>query len=92
VAVSCKAPARVWHDVFEGLLAYDDAEHLKRITAPTLVLWGERDALFPRSDQDLLAAAIPRTRLKIYPETGHCPNWERPELLVADIDAFVRET
>jgi pimeloyl-ACP methyl ester carboxylesterase len=25
-----------------------------------------------------------------YPETGHCPNWERPDELVADIDAFIR--
>ncbi len=92
VAESLKAPARVWRDVFAGLLAYEDAQQLSRITAPTLILWGDRDALFPRNDQELLVAAIPGARLKIYQETGHCPNWERPEQVVADLDAFVQET
>ena len=43
------------------------------MTQPTLLLWGERDALFPRQDQDRLAAAIPRAQLRVYQDTGHCP-------------------
>jgi pimeloyl-ACP methyl ester carboxylesterase len=30
-------------------------------------------------------------RLTIYADTGHCPNWERPEKVAADIDAFIQE-
>jgi pimeloyl-ACP methyl ester carboxylesterase len=93
VAESVKAPARVWREVFEGMLAFDDAGQLGGIAAPTLLLWGERDALFPsRDEQHRLAALIPNARLAIYPETGHCPNWERPEQVAADLDAFVQET
>jgi pimeloyl-ACP methyl ester carboxylesterase len=92
VTESLKAPARVWRDVFEGLLAFDDAEQLPGIAAPTLLLWGERDGLFSRDDQHRLAAAIPNARLEIYPETGHCPNWERPEKVAADVAAFAPET
>jgi non-heme chloroperoxidase len=91
LAESLKLPARLWREVFEGLLAYDDTEQLRRITAPTLLLWGDRDGLFPRTDQELLVAAIPGARLTIYPDTGHCPNWERPEQVVADLDAFLRD-
>jgi pimeloyl-ACP methyl ester carboxylesterase len=29
-------------------------------------------------------------RLAVYDETGHCPNWERPEEAVADITALLR--
>jgi pimeloyl-ACP methyl ester carboxylesterase len=90
VAESRKLPARVWRAVAEGFCAFDDADRLGRIAAPTLLLWGEADAYFPRAEQERLAAAIPGARLVAYPDTGHCPHWERPERVAADLDAFVR--
>jgi non-heme chloroperoxidase len=92
VAESLKLPARLWGTVLDGLLAFNDADELGRIVAPTLLLWGERDGLFSRDDQSRLEAAIPGARLRIYPETGHCPNWERPAEVVQDLHAFMRET
>ncbi|MGH9345811.1 MAG: alpha/beta fold hydrolase [Vicinamibacterales bacterium] len=89
VAESLKPPAWLWREVFDRLLAYDDAGQLARITTPTLLLWGDRDGLFPRDDQDRLVAAIPGARLEVYRETGHCPNWERPELVAADLQTFL---
>ena len=90
VAESLKAPARVWQSAFDGLLAFDDAGQLARIAAPTLILWGDRDALFSSAEEEKrLAAAIPGARLTVYPETGHSPNWERPERVAADLEAFV---
>lgn len=67
--------------MIDSLMDYDDTEHLSGITARTLLLWGNRDALFPRAHQDRIAAALPNAELKVYPETGHCPNWGRPELV-----------
>jgi non-heme chloroperoxidase len=91
VAESRKLPARLWREVLDGVIAFDDAADLGRITAPTLLLWGERDALFPRQEQGRLVAEIPDTRLLVYPETRHCPNWERPERVADDLDAFMRQ-
>lgn len=91
VAESLKAPARVWRDVFDRLLTYDDGDRLDRIAARTLILWGEKDAIFPRGDQDRLRESIPGARLEIYPETGHCPNWEWPERVADDLAGFLRE-
>ncbi len=89
VAESLKLPARLWGEAFDRLLEYEDTEDLPRITAPTLVLWGDRDALFSRDDQDRLAAAIPGAALRIYPEIGHCPNWECPDDLADDLGALM---
>jgi pimeloyl-ACP methyl ester carboxylesterase len=91
VRESLKLPARLWREAFDRLLAFDDRDRLGQIKAPTLLIWGERDVLFSRKDQDGLLAAIPGARLKVYVETGHCPNWERPEGVAADLGAFVRE-
>ena len=89
VAASVKLPARLWRALFEGLLAFDDADQLGRIAAPTLLLWGEHDAIFPREDQPRLVAAIPDARLTTYPDAGHSPNWEIPARVAADVDGFV---
>lgn len=88
---SLKLPGRLWRAVLDGIVAFEDTDRLARIRARTLLLWGERDGIFPREDQDRLVTTIPGARLTIYPETGHCPNWERPEKVAADLDAFMRE-
>ena len=67
-------------------------EALGLVQCPTLLLWGDRDALFSRADQDQLLAALPDARLRIYEDTGHCPNWERPDAVAADILRFIGET
>jgi non-heme chloroperoxidase len=77
VAESLKLPPRRWRLAIDPLIEYDD------------LLWGDRDALFSRADQDRFMATLPAARLTVYEETGHCPNWERPEQVVADIAALV---
>jgi len=64
---------------------------IKRHTArsPTLLMWGDQDALFSRTDQDRFMATLPAAQSTVYEETGHCPNWERPERVAADIAALV---
>ena len=89
VAESMKLPPRLWRLALNGLLEYDDARQLGRIEAPTLLLYGEHDALFPRQDQDRLLEELPAAELTVYADTGHCPNWERPERVAEDIAAFM---
>jgi non-heme chloroperoxidase len=93
VSESLKVPARVWRDYFEGvLLTVDDTSRLGEIGAPTLILWGERDAFLEREKQERRAAAMPDARLKVYPDTGHVVHWERPEWVVRDLEAFMKDT
>lgn len=90
VAESLKLPPRLWRLTIDRLVEYDDAGALARVTAPTLLLWGDRDALFSRAEQERFIDALPGARLKVYEETGHCPNWEQPELVAADINEFLQ--
>ena len=90
VAESLKLPPRLWRLTIDRLIEYDDTGRLAQVTVPTLLLWGDRDALFSRAEQDRFLAALPGARLKVYEETGHCPNWEMPGQVAADISEFVR--
>ncbi len=89
IAESLKLPPRLWRLAIDSLVEYDDTQQLARIEAPTFLLWGDQDALFSRPDQDRFMAALPAARLTVYEETGHCPNWERPERVAADIAAHI---
>src|SRR5215210_1506246 len=90
VSECLKVPARVWRDYWKGvLLTVDDTARLGEIKAPTLILWGEQDALLPREEQERRLAAIPDARLKVYPDTGHAVAWERPEWIVRDLEEFI---
>ena len=93
VSESLKLPAHVWRDYLEqaGLsIDHDYVIELREIRAPTLILWGEQEALFPRGEQERLAASIPGAALKVYPESGHAVHWKRPEWIVRDLEEFMK--
>jgi rifampin ADP-ribosylating transferase len=83
-----KVPARVWRDAFEGLLAADPPLESGRISVRTSIVWGARDSLLPRGDQEAMATEIPGARLVVYPDVGHLPVLEAPERVAADIAAL----
>jgi pimeloyl-ACP methyl ester carboxylesterase len=82
-----KPPVRVWDAALRGLIE-DRPEPAGTITVPTLLCYGERDALVPRSDQDELLARIPGAELRVYEDGGHALHWERPERYAADLAEF----
>lgn len=88
VAEALKVPARVWRETFAGLLGYDDLADLDRITAPTLLIWGDTDSLVDRQMQDDLLRRIPDTTQVVYPGIGHTPRWEDPRRFTDDVASF----
>ena len=90
VAETLTVPAFVWRAAFEGFLATDDfTAELARVSVPTLLAWGDRDAYASRAAQDRLLAAIPGARLMTYEGAGHAFHWEDPGLFAADLTAFI---
>jgi rifampin ADP-ribosylating transferase len=89
VADGVAMPARVWKESLEGLTAAKPPTRTGTITAPTMIIWGARDELLLREDQEALSAAIPGSQLLVYEDTGHLVLWEQPERVAADLAAFI---
>lgn len=71
------------------LLAEDVREDLRRVQAPTLLVWGEKDVLIPPSVGDLMRAEIPGSRLLVIEGAGHNPMFDRPAEFDAALLAFL---
>ena len=54
-----------------GLSGWSSHDRLPQITAPTLILHGDRDVLIPVENAYLLAKRIPGARLHIVRDAGH---------------------
>ena len=52
---------------------------------PASVLWGEADRIVDADYGRAYARAFPRGTFELLPETGHVPQIETPELLLAAI-------
>jgi pimeloyl-ACP methyl ester carboxylesterase len=63
----------------------------KAITAPTLVMVGEKDQVIPADNSRKLAGAIPGAKLVVYPEGGHVPMEQLPDKSAADLRAFLAD-
>jgi pimeloyl-ACP methyl ester carboxylesterase len=88
VAEAERVPAATWHGLGQG--HREPVEELKKIRVPTLVVWGEKDSIFSRTDQDLLVHTLTNATFSAYPETGHALHWERPERFARELLAFVQ--
>lgn len=52
---------------------------LATLHKPTLIIWGERDELFPVEVGRQLHTSIPDSRLVVIKDSGHIPMWETPD-------------
>lgn len=66
----------------------DSQAVLADLAVPALVIWGEEDALSPRSEQDLMIERLAMGELAVVPRAGHLAGVERPELVGAEIRRF----
>ncbi len=89
VAESLKVPARVWQATFREFIDTDFSADLGRITAPSLIVWGEKDSFVTRQERDRHAAAMPAARVVDYAGLGHAMHWEDPARVAGDIARFV---
>lgn len=92
VAESRKLPARVWRALADAIAAFDVRTRLHRIACPTLVVWGARETIFLRPEQEEILAALPRAAFLEYEDAGHALHWEEPERFARDLAAFVART
>jgi len=69
----------------------DPVPFLRTITAPTLLVWGERDQMIPVSNAQDYLKVMPRARLVTLRALGHLPFEEGPARALMPVRAFLEE-
>ena len=60
------------------------------LKCPTLLMWGEKDAWIPVRHVESFQRDLPSIQVKRYPDLGHVPMEEMPELTARDALAFLQ--
>ncbi len=68
----------------------DPVPWLKQIQAPTLLLWGEQDAMIPFANSEDYLKAIPNVSRVSLPGIGHLPHEEDPTRSLVPLRAFLK--
>ncbi len=69
----------------------DDSGHLHHIHNKTLIMWGREDMWIPVHNAYRFHKMLLHSKVKIYPEVGHIPMEEIPEISANDVIQFLEE-
>jgi pimeloyl-ACP methyl ester carboxylesterase len=64
-------------------------DRLPLLEVPTLVVWGERDRVFPERQAREAVARLREGSLALIPNCGHMPHVECPGRFLASLDEFI---
>lgn len=64
---------------------------LRKIEAPVLLLWGEKDQMIPATNAADYERVLPGAELAILPNLGHVPHEEAPAASLKPVLAFLRD-
>lgn len=82
-----RAAAAVGNGMFVSERLEDVAD---RVTAPTLVIWGAEDKLFPPAIADLIAGHVKASRKVLIPSAGHFPQFDNPAVFNVAVAHFLK--
>jgi pimeloyl-ACP methyl ester carboxylesterase len=73
-----------------ALTAADAPPALRDVACPTLIVYGEQDAIAPPAEHALrLAETLPSAQLVVFPRCGHLPHAEHTERFNHVVEAFI---
>lgn len=82
-----------WHNRIRGEIRSGDDyvlnNRVSAITAPTLIVWGDKDQLISLDVGKAYHGAIAGSQLVVFTECGHSPQYERPKETAETILAFL---
>lgn len=67
----------------------DSSALIRRVSQPTLVMWGERDGMISPDQGTQFCHDIPHCKLVTYPALGHLPQEEDPQGTLVALRAFL---
>ncbi|MDO8470368.1 MAG: alpha/beta hydrolase [bacterium] len=80
----------IMKEVREKVIRQDLAHVLPKIACPTLILWGDKDAITPIEDASIIERGIPHSSVRIFKGVGHSIHREAPEEFIEAITQFLQ--
>ena len=84
-----RGQGRVRAECFRAMREHDLRSELTHLNTPALVIWGAEDNTVPLRDASLIAEEWTDAELRILPNAGHWPQFERPMRTVQLISSFL---
>ncbi len=78
-SLATPTPWETFGKQFAAIQAFDSYDRLPQLTAPTLIINGNRDVIVTVGNADILQQRINGSRVRIIEGVGHCFFWEKPE-------------
>ncbi len=82
-------PAETYAKQMAAAQTFDSYDRLPQITAPTLIIHGDRDQLLAPENAQILASRIPGAEVRIVSNAAHMFFWEKPEESASAIADFL---
>lgn len=77
--------------IFRRVIEERVNEDLPRITAPTIVIWGDRDQETPMRDAGEIVSKVSGAELRVLPGLGHAPHREQPAQFASALEHALRD-
>lgn len=77
-------------EIYRRVVNYDQTDALKRISVPTVLLWGERDTDVPLRVAQEMSELIRASTLEILPGLGHNAHIENPNLFYGVVKKHIQ--
>ena len=82
--------AQIFKDI-TGAHEYDFKQAITRITAPTLVGWGDQDRVLAPGNAKIFQQLIPHSKIQLFTQVGHVPMLEVPAKCAQVVKDFIRQ-
>lgn len=89
---STRSNLSVWKAVLIALRESEHRSKIRKISAPTLLLWGSDDHIFLRKGQEEFRQLFPTAQLEVFEGLGHAFFLEKPALVASSIKNFLNES
>jgi non-heme chloroperoxidase len=84
-------PEKLFFHLLKIMHDHDVINHLESITAPTLIIGGDKDKIIPNYLQQILTRNMPNNQLYIVKDGSHVPQVDFPEMVNQRINQFTKK-
>lgn len=77
-------------ETFKRTVRQDVQADARRLTMPTLLIYGSNDTATPTQDGERFAQLIPHARLEVIPDAEHFVHVDQPDVVISKVKEFLK--